>query len=219
VTAVPVVHVVTNDEILARHDFIQAAHTVMVTLGARGALHLRGHTTAARRLYDAACALLESERRTTCWLVVNDRVDVACAAGVRAVQVTSRSMTVAAARRVEPNLHVGASVHSVEAAIAAEADGADWYVIGPAFDTETHPGRPGAGEALIAAAAAQTRIPAIAIGGVTVERLSPLRRSGAHGVAVIRGIWHSPNVAEAARRYLSAYDADSGAPRHDKRES
>lgn len=218
-TAIPIVHVITNDDILHRPDFIQAAHEIMVVLGSRGALHLRAHKTVSRRLYDTACALLESERRTTCWLIVNDRVDVACAAGVRAVQLTSRSITIADARRVGSGLRIGASVHCAEEALIAERAGADWYVIGPAFETKSHPDRPAGGTQLIAAAAARTRIPAIAIGGVTPERISPLRNAGAHGIAVIRGVWESENVAEAARRYLLAYDAAERARQHHGRES
>jgi thiazole tautomerase (transcriptional regulator TenI) len=219
VTAIPIVHVITNDDILNRPDFIQAAHEIMVALGPRGALHLRAHETVSRRLYDTACALLESERRTTCWLVVNDRVDVACAAGVGAVQLTSRSMSVADARRIRADLRIGASVHSADEALNAEQAGAEWYVIGPAFETETHPGRSAGGAQLVAAAAARTRIPAIAIGGVTPERVLQLRNAGAHGVAAIRGVWQSENVAKAAHRYLLAYDADDRARRHDKPQS
>lgn len=218
-TEIPIVHVITNDDILSRADFLQAAHEIMVALGSRGALHLRAHQTVSRRLYDTACALLDSEKRTTCWLVVNDRVDVACAAGVGAVQLTSRSMTIADARRLAPGMRIGASVHSADEAVNAERVGAEWYVIGPAFETETHPGRSAGGANLIAAASSRTRIPAIAIGGITPERVLQMRNAGAHGVAAIRGVWQSQNVAEAARRYLLAYDADDSAHRHDKPES
>jgi thiazole tautomerase (transcriptional regulator TenI) len=211
VTALPIVHVITNDAILSRPDFLQSAHEIMVALGSRGALHLRAHETVARRLYDTACALLDSEKRTTCWLIVNDRVDVACAAGVGAVQLTSRSMSVADARRIRADLRIGASVHSADEAVNAERAGAEWYVIGPAFETESHPGRSAGGAQLVAAAAARTRIPAIAIGGVTPERVVQMLNAGAHGVAAIRGVWQSENVAEAARRYLLAYDADDRA--------
>ena len=218
-TVIPVVHVITNDDILSRPDFVETAHEIMVALGSRGALHVRGHATASRRLYNAACALLESERRTACWLVVNDRVDVASAAGVGAVQLTSRSMSVADVRRVRGDLRIGASVHSAETAVDAERAGAEWYVIGPAFETETHPAKIAGGSELIAAAVSRTQIPAIAIGGITPERVAQVRSAGAHGVAAIRGVWQSENVAEAARRYLLAYDADDRARRHDERES
>ena len=218
-TEIPIVHVITNDDILSRADFLQAAHEIMVALGSRGALHLRAHQTVSRRLYDTACALLDSEKRTTCWLVVNDRVDVACAAGVGAVQLTSRSMTIADARRVAPGMRIGASVHSADEAVNAERAGAEWYVIGPAFETETHPGRSAGGAQLIAAASSRTRIPAIAIGGITPERVVQMRNAGAHGVAAIRGVWQSQNVAEAARRYLLAYDAADDATRGDRPDS
>lgn len=207
---VPVVHAITNDEVLLREDFRDLARTVMTTLGARGAVHLRARWLSARRLYELGLLLAGWENETGCWAVVNDRLDVACASGVGAVQLTSRSISVSDAAAAWPRLRIGASVHSPADAAAAENDGALWCVAGSAFPTASHPGEEPAGPDVIAAVAAAVRIPVIGIGGVSPESAAQLVRAGIHGVAAISGIWHAPDVGEAAHRYLSVYDAHEG---------
>ena len=207
---VPVVHAVTNDEVLLRGDFLDVAKTVMVALGPRGAVHLRARWITARRLYELGLRLAELGKETGCWGVVNDRLDVACAAGIESVQLTSRSVPVADAVREWPELRIGASVHSRADAISAEESGALWCIAGSAFPTSSHPGEAPAGPELLEEIADAVRIPVVGIGGISPESAAQLLRAGVHGVATISGIWHAPDVGEAARRYLSAYDAHEG---------
>jgi len=205
-----VVHAVTNDEVLLRDDFLDLAKAVMATLGPRGAVHLRARWISARRLYEIGLRLADWERESGCWAIVNDRIDVACAAGIGSVQLTSRSVPVADAVREWPALRIGASVHSVADAITAEESGALWCVAGSAFPTSSHPGQAPAGPEALEEIAGAVGIPVIAIGGVSPESVAQLLRAGVHGVATISGIWHAPDVGQAARHYLSAYDAHEG---------
>lgn len=207
---VPVIHAVTNDRILASPEFLERSHAVMAALGERGAIHLRGARTAAARLYDLARRLHEVQERTGCWLVVNDRVDIALAAGARGVQLTSHSMLPADARGVAPALPVGASVHTPGEARDAEAAHADWIVAGHVFATATHPGTPGRGVGYIQQVVGATSLPCLAIGGVRPEHVATLRATGVYGVAAISGIWGADDAERAAREYLSAYDEQRG---------
>jgi thiamine-phosphate diphosphorylase len=207
---VPVIHAITDDEVLLGDDFLPRAREVMEALGPRGAVHLRARTVTTKRLCELADWLLGWERDSGCWLVVNDRVDVARACGVTAVQLTARSMSPADARHVAPDLRIGVSVHSAAAAREAERAEANWCVAGPVFPTATHPGNPGGGAQFIREVAAATGLPVVAIGGVTPEHVGELRQAGAHGVAAIRGIWTNADVGAAARRYLSSYDEHEG---------
>lgn len=217
---VPVVHAVTAPDLLADPAFPARAAAVMRALGPRGAVHLRdaGQLT-ARALLELARQLAEAQAATGCWLVVNERVDVAVAAGARAVQLTSRSMLPADARRAavraRPPLHVGASVHAAAEARARADEGADWVVAGHVYATGSHPGAPGRGVALVRDVAAAVRVPVIAIGGVTPARVPLLRAAGAHGVAAIRGVWSASDAEAAALDYLAAYDADAAPGRAD----
>jgi thiazole tautomerase (transcriptional regulator TenI) len=209
-SALPVVHAVTTDEIVARGDFIDAACAVMAALGPRGALHLRASRTTAARLEQLAQGLEAAQALTGAWLVINDRVDLALACRARAVQLTSRSRRVMDARRAAPGLALGASVHALDEGRAAASEGATWLVAGHVFPTATHAGVEGRGLPFLRALVAAVEIPVIAIGGVRPEHLRALRDAGAYGVAAIRGIWDASNADRAASDYLSAYDDAAG---------
>jgi thiazole tautomerase (transcriptional regulator TenI) len=213
--SLPVIHVVTADDILARDDFAGRAAEVMWALGARGAIHLRSSTASGRRLYDLAIALVPFQKTTGAWVVVNDRLDVALASGAAGIQLTSRSLSPPEAMRsiraISPGTPipaVGASVHTVDDARAATAErDVAWLVAGHVFDTPSHHGEPGRGLSFLADVCAAGTVPVIAIGGVHPERIATLLAHGAYGVAVIRGIWRADDAAAAAREYLSSYDA------------
>lgn len=204
---VPVVHAVTNDEIVGRPDFIDVACGVMGVLGPRGALHLRASRLGAARLHELAEALAAAQNITGAWLVVNDRIDVALAVQARGAQLTSRSLLTADARHAAPALALGASVHGVPEGIEAARAGADWLVV-------DHPFAPASGDGVattrIERLAASTATALVVIGGVHPQHCRALRAAGAHGVAVIRGIWDAPNAERAASDYLSCHD-DAGA--------
>jgi thiamine-phosphate pyrophosphorylase len=139
-------------------------------------------------------------------LVVNDRVDVALAAGADGVQRTSTSMAIADIRTVaRDRLRIGASVHALDEAIAADAAGADWIVFGPVYDTPSKRafGAPQGLQKLTAVTNA-VRAPVIAIGGVTPERVREVLDAGAAGVGVITAILAAPSPADATKRFLEA---------------
>jgi thiamine-phosphate pyrophosphorylase len=142
-------------------------------------------------------------------LIVNDRADVALAVGADAVQRTYASLSVAEIRSVvEKRLSICASVHSREDALAAEAEGADWIVFGPVYDTASKRRYgPPQGLAKLEAVARAARIPVIAIGGITPERVHEVRGCGAHGVAAISAILAADSPADATRRFLDALHA------------
>ena len=139
-------------------------------------------------------------------LIVNDRADVALAVGADAVQRTHASLSVAEIRSVvDKRLSIAASVHSREDALTAEAEGADWIVFGPVYDTASKRqyGSP-QGLAKLEAVTRAVRIPVIAIGGITPERVAEVRGAGAHGVAAISAILAAESPADATRRFLDA---------------
>jgi len=219
--ALPILHAVTNDEIVRRRDFIEQARAFMVATGARGALQLRAPRTDGAVLFDLALRLAQTQRETGAWLVVNDRVDVALCAGAKGVQLTARSLELEDARRVAESLAIGVSVHDLQEGIAARIAGAWWGVVSRATEhPERTSGRNANGDApaptsdaALALIAQLTRgeMPVIVIGGVVPQHVAPLRRLGAYGIAAIRGIWDTENAARAASDYLTHYDRDAGA--------
>ncbi len=207
---IPPLHAVTASDVLSQSDFHRAALSVMRVLGTSGAIHLRGGTITAALLFDLTGRLAAEQESTGCRIVVNDRVDIAAAAGAWGVQLTSRSLPLPDARRVAPGAMIGASVHSVREALTAERSGADWLVAGHVYETGSHPGEPGRGSAFLGEISAAVAIPVIAIGGIRPAHVPELRGSGVHGVAAITGFWGAPDAGAAAREYLSMYDAGDG---------
>jgi thiamine-phosphate pyrophosphorylase len=205
---VPPLHAVTGDAVVARGDFAAKAAEVMAAGGAEVAVHLRAPRGSGRRMFALAERLMEMTRASGSLLVVNGRVDVAMAIGAMGIQLGARGLALADARRLAGDpVMLGASVHAADEAREAIAAGADWVMAGTIYATASHPGRGGAGPALVAEMAALGR-PVIAIGGVTPERVPELRLAGAAGVAAIRGIWDAPSPGQAVRRYLEAWHAN-----------
>ena len=142
-------------------------------------------------------------------LIVNDRVDVALAVGADGVQRTTTSLAIADILAIaDKRLRVGASVHALEEAVSAAEAGADWIIFGPVYDTPFKRAYgPPQGLRALERVAHDLRVPVIAIGGITPERIAEVRRAGAHGVAVISAILSAPSPAAATRRFLDALNA------------
>jgi thiamine-phosphate diphosphorylase len=102
---------------------------------------------------------------------------------------------------------IGASVHSLDALRRAETAGASFAVFGPVFDPSTKPVR-GVGIGPLRAVVSAARIPVLALGGVTPERVPSCLAAGASGVAVASGVFRATNPRAAARRYIAALEAE-----------
>jgi thiamine-phosphate diphosphorylase len=221
--AIPVLHAVTNDEIVGRAGFLEHARAVMHALGARGAVQLRAGKLAQdqpERFLELALTLAEEQERTGAWLVINDRVDVALIACARGVQLTTRSLQVLDALQVVVKVGacdgnpsaattaIGASVHSLEEGIAARIAGATWGVAGNILTP--HDADPESGPLLLDRLVRYSGIPIVVIGGIAPQHVASLKHKGAHGVAAIRGIWDADHPERAVIDYLSAYDSQVG---------
>jgi thiazole tautomerase (transcriptional regulator TenI) len=182
-----------------------------------------------RSFHEIAQSLARIQAETGCWLIVNDRVDIARSTGARGIQLASHSLQIDEARVVAPDLLMGVSVHSMEEALAAEQSGAAWCVAGTIFETPSHQGRAPARIEFVRRLAAAVRIPVVAIGGIAPQNVAELLEAGAYGVATIRGVgWehdshsvreadelmktrlapvHDADFVEPVTRYISAYDS------------
>jgi thiamine-phosphate pyrophosphorylase len=208
--SIPRLHLTTDDAVLAGPDFTNVAGALLSAHGGDLALHVRGPATMARRLLEIAESLVPVAEAAGAMLLVNDRVDVALAAGATGVQLGSRSIPPADARPLLGDRIIGCSAHSAEGAEAVSR-WIDFLFLGTIYPTPSHPDDAGGGPALVAAAAARTTVPILAIGGVTTERVAEVVAAGAHGVAVIRGVWAPVDPVAAARRYLDALNVASRA--------
>jgi thiamine-phosphate pyrophosphorylase len=142
-----------------------------------------------------------SEHPARATVLVNDRLDVALAAGAQGVHLGTHSMPVQVVRRIAPRPFVlGVSCHSLSEAMAAESGGADYLVLGPVFETPSKLRYgPPLGLETLRRTSAQITIPVLALGGITVERVRPCLEVGASGIAGIRIFQDCDSVQERVR--------------------
>jgi thiamine-phosphate diphosphorylase len=200
----PRLHLVTDDRVVARKDFLPLAGELLAAGGTHIALHLRAPFAGGSGLHRLAEELMRHAAHSGARLFVNDRVDVALGVGADGVQLGRGSLEVADARALLGADHwIGASVHDAAEAASALRNGADFLLAGTLYASGSHPGFPGSGlEWLSQVTGARGRL--IGIGGVTVDRVGDVLSAGAHGVAVISAVWDAPRPRESLARFIEA---------------
>jgi len=158
--------------------------------------------------YDHLCQLsvLLGAVGATTRILVNDRVDTAAALRI-GVHLPEEGLPTRLARaQLGPGLPIGRSTHSIDAALRARDEGADFVTFGPVFETPSklRMGLPQGVETLAAVVRACEGFPVLALGGITIERVRPCLDAGAHGVAVIGAIWGAQDPATAYREFADA---------------
>jgi thiamine-phosphate pyrophosphorylase len=161
-------------------------------------VQLRDKSASDDELLAAAASFGALCRAQGALFIVNDRPELAAAAGADGVHVGQDDAPVARARELagEESL-VGLSTHTPAQVDAAEE--ADYIGVGPVHATPTKPGRPAVGLDLVAHAAARAAVPFFAIGGITSENLAAVVAAGAARVAVVRAITDAGDPEAAAR--------------------
>lgn len=197
----PRLHLITDDVVLAAPSFAETAESILLDLGDRVALHLRSRSCSGRNLYQLAARLARLPGAVT---LINERVDVALVAGCAGVQLPAFSLPVEDARALlGPDRWIGRSVHTLEEARQAEAEGADFLLAGTIYASQTHADAPPRGPLFLADLHNAVQLPIMAIGGIERGRVGECRRAGAFGVAVIRAVWRAPDPLSAARELLA----------------
>ena len=207
----PVICMITDDRLAAgraRAGLVAAVHAAAVA-GVH-LIQIRERGLDDRDLLAVTRQCLEAVRGTRARILVNDRLDVALAAGAHGVHLRSDSLPATRARSLAaPGFLIGCSVHSVEDAERAAADDAvDYLVFGTVFATASKPGRRPAGATMLAEVVRATTIPVLAVGGVTAENASQVAQTGAAGIAAIGLFAESAlqTIVTNVRRATRAFD-------------
>lgn len=164
-------------------------------------IQLREKNLTSRALYELTARSAELTRGTRTRLLVNDRADIARAAGADGVHLTTRSLEASVIRRAfGPDFLIGVSTHTLAEAHAARDQGADFAVFGPVFDTVSKRayGPPVGLDSLREAARTVLPFPLIALGGITRDNASAVLDAGASGVAAIRLFDDPEELAQTA---------------------
>ena len=157
-----------------------------------------GEELALLEVFRAACA------RHGALLAVNDRADVALAAGADVLHLGQDDLPVPVARQVlGPDPVIGLSSHNSEqSSAAAIVDGVDYFCAGPVWETPTKAGRPGTGAGLLThVALLGSPRPWFAIGGISLDRLDVVLEAGAARVVVVRAITDARDPGSAAAAF------------------
>lgn len=167
--------------------------------GGVNAVQLRERDLPAGELFELALAVRRA-LGDRALLFVNDRLDVALAAGADGIQLPEQGLPPEAVRRVGGrDLIIGRSVHDADGARRAEDEGADLLVAGHVFQTTSKPDSPPLGGGGFSAIRAATGLPLVAIGGITQETAAQTVEWGADGVAAISALLEAPDPTAAAR--------------------
>jgi thiamine-phosphate pyrophosphorylase len=164
-----------------------------------GIVQLREKDLEDRRLYELA---VEFRRRTEAagsLLIIDDRVDIALAAGADGVHLGQTDLPIAVARRIAPDLIIGASSHSLDEALAAQNEGAGYVNIGPIFATPTKPAAVPLGVEAIPRIAPHLKIPWSTMGGINQGNIAQVVARGARHPAVMSAVTAAAEVSAAAR--------------------
>jgi thiamine-phosphate diphosphorylase len=178
---------------------------------------LRGGVTAvqlrAKCLPDREQVLLARHLKAACRaygvpLLVNDRLDIALAAGADGVHLGVDDLPVSDARRIAgPGFLIGYSPETDAQVLHAAASGADYLGIGPVFGTATKPDAgPALGLEAFARRCQQSALPVVGIGGISAGNAADVMRAGATGVAVISAIIGAPDPEQSSRDLLRQVD-------------
>ena len=203
--ALPRLHVIAGDEVLGAPDFRERLAGLVGVGGSRLAVHLRARGMSAARLFEVARGAVEVGRRGGAPVLVNDRLDVALAAGAGGVHLREDSMGPGEVRGVVGEggrFLVGRSIHEPRQAAGLVDSGVDYLVLGSVYETASHPGGRPIGAGAVAEAVATATVPVLAIGGVGPGDVPGLLALGAHGVVVKSGVWVADDPAPAVTRYL-----------------
>ena len=169
-------------------------------------IQLREKNKGDRYLYELACKCRPLADRFGVLLMLDDRVDVALAAGADGVHLGQDDMPIEAARKIAPELFIGNSTHNVEEAVAALKAGADCINVGPIYATQTKTVNCGAvGLQMISDVTSKVPLPFSVMGGIKIHRFKELLENGAQVLAMVTEITTAPDVYTKVRELREEY--------------
>ena len=198
-------HLVTDRSLSRGRSLVEVVREAVS--GGVTCVQLREKDCSTREFLQEALALKELLQLLKVPLIINDRVDIALAVGADGVHLGQSDMPISHARRLlGPNCLIGISAESVDHAVEAEQQGADYIGISPVFSTPTKTDTaPALGLEGIRQIRELVRIPLVGIGGINLTNARQVLASGADGVAMVSAIMAaaSPRLAaKAIRREL-----------------
>ncbi len=208
----PVLHVLSDRQ---RHTLPLEVALVAAARGGADVLQIREKKAPAKEIFELVQKIQWRVRELSLptKIFVNDRVDVALATEADGVHLAAKSLPVKVAVAIRDRSgwqgKIGCSVHTLEEALQAELEGADYVTFGHIYASESHPGQPPRGLFALQKIVQSVSIPVIAIGGIESTNLEPVLTTGCNGVAVIGAVLHHVDPEGAARRLIRKLRPDN----------
>jgi thiamine-phosphate pyrophosphorylase len=192
------VYPVTCEELSQGRSNLEVLEAVI--RGGAKIIQLREKEYQKKDLYHLALKFREMTAKDGVLLIINDHVDIALAVGADGVHLGQEDLPVQVATKLAPELLIGASTHSVEQALQAEKDGADYINIGPIFPTGTKEGAEGSlGTEAIAKISPSLEVPFTVMGGINEANIDQVLAQGARKVAMVTAITRAADIAAKVR--------------------
>jgi thiamine-phosphate pyrophosphorylase len=178
---------------------LEHAATAMID-GDVDLIQLRAKEQSVEEIVDLAAKLHAITSAVGIPLVVNDHAEVAAKVPVEGVHLGQDDDSLAHARKkAGRHVLIGKSTHSLEQAVAAEREGADYIGFGPIFATPTKPDYQPIGLTGIKRVHHEVTVPIFCIGGIKIDNLGQVMAAGAKRVAIVSGLLKAPDIAKYAR--------------------
>ena len=192
-------YVITDEAIAGGLSHAEIAQRAIA--GGADVIQLRDKTCGCPELCRVGRVLRAITKKTGTLFIVNDRLDVALSCGADGVHLGQDDMRAGIARQIAPpGFIIGVSVGSVDEAVKAEQEGADYIAISPVFSTASKiDAGSGRGLGLLRKIRQHVSVPVIAIGGVNRDNVNDIITAGADGIAVISAVVGSKDITKAAR--------------------
>jgi thiamine-phosphate pyrophosphorylase len=196
-------YVITDEGIAHGLSHVEIARKVAE--GGADIIQLRDKARTGKDLLSIAIQIREIAHASGASFIVNDRLDLALASDADGVHLGHEDLPVPFARRISPRgFIIGTSVRTVQEALIAESEGADYIALSPIFDTATKSDAgPGNGLQRLKEIKSAISIPVIAIGGINKGNVGQVIGSGADGVAVISAIVGQKDIVKATAEMRS----------------
>lgn len=196
-------YLITDRKLFSDHSALFTAVEAALKGGIK-AVQLREKDLGTRELLNMAYKMREMTGKYKAKLFINDRADIAIAVEADGVHLGQKSMPAYAVRKiVHERFLIGVSTHSMDEAIRADEEGADFITLGPIYETPSKLkyGNP-IGIDIIKKVKAKVSTPVFAIGGIKEKMVKEVIDAGADGIALISGILGAADVKSAAKNYI-----------------
>ena len=202
-------YLITNRSLFeSDNNFLEASEAAL--MGGVRALQLREKNLTDCELIELGNQLRILTSNYNAKLIMNSRADIAKIIDADGVHLTENSAHANEIKSTFPDLIVGVSTHSLEAAQIAEAQGADYITFSPIYATPSKANYgPPQGLGLLRQVSQEVNLPVLALGGITLHRVSECLEQGAFGVALISDIWNSSHIKEHSSKYTQKFGGNT----------